>query len=447
LSPRNEDDIVEIYSGVQGGFTLGTPIGLIVKNLDVKKSDYTSFLEIPRPGHADFTYLSKYGIKSSSGGGRSSARETISRVAGGAIAEKVLEIKFNTEIIAWVKSVGNISIPNEINNEIIKSKLSKEYIDKIGTFHVYIINEDKYVKKEEFILSNEFDQSCYYLERISTVSLNEHIQFNIIDKLEDKLNTEQLIEDKIDKDNKKDKDNKIVNTNNSNKPSNTPSIKPKEIIYKDNKYTYFESINTRCPHIPTAINIIKLIMQVKLESDSIGGIVSCVIKNCPQSLGEPCFDKFEASLAKAMLSIPATKGFEIGSGFEGTKLKGSQHNDCFTKKTNRNNISIVNDKLTKPTNVNELSIEKIDLNQKSNNSGGTLGGITTGEDVYFNVAIKPVSTIGKPQYTCDLNGKDTILEAKGRHDPCVVPRAIPIVEAMAALVIADFYLQNKVSKI
>jgi chorismate synthase len=199
------------------------------------------------------------------------------------------------------------------------------------------------------------------------------------------------------------------------------------ISYNDEVFKIFEDINVRCPHIETAILMIDKIKQIKSENDSIGGTVCCVIRNVPQSLGEPCFDKIEADLAKAMLSIPATKGFEIGSGFEGTKLKGSQHNDVFEKDT----INEI---------IKDLSLYKLDLKSKTNFAGGTLGGITTGEIIYFRIAIKPVSTIGKEQLTVDYDNNEQTLTAKGRHDPCVLPRAMPIVEAMSAIVLMDHYL-------
>ena len=304
---RNEGDKVRILSGTENSLTLGTPICAIVKNKDQKPGDY-SFQKkgenyIPRPSHADYTYLEKYGIHASSGGGRSSARETIGRVAGGAVALKILKEQYRIDIIGYVSSVGNIK--------------------------------------------------C------------EDIDTNLI----------------------------------------TRDIVDRTII--------------RCPSTDTALEMINLISYLKSQGDSIGGVVGCVCRNLPTGLGEPCFDKIEALLAHAMLSIPATKGFEIGSGFGACKMKGSEHNDIFLgKKENK-------------------------LETKTNNSGGILGGISNGENIEFNVGFKPPATILKPQETSNISGDKVLLEPKGRHDPCVVNRAIPIVESMAALVILDLLLIQK----
>jgi chorismate synthase len=264
LSPRNEPDIVEIYSGIQDNITLGTPICLVIRNIDMKPGDYKPFSNTPRPGHADFTYLSKYGVKSSSGGGRASARETVARVAAGAVAEKFLKDKFDVEIVSWVNSVGDIEIPKEFTNNLLQSNLTKKYIDDSGTFSLYILGDKE-------LLYNPFHKYCFEIGE----TVNELKDY---------------------------------------------SMSEENIIYDNETYKFKENINIRCPHVLIAAKMIAKIKQIKSQNDSIGGTVSCVIKNCPQSLGEPCFDKFEAELAKAMLSIPATKGFEIGSGFEGTKM-------------------------------------------------------------------------------------------------------------------------------
>ncbi len=300
---RNEADRVTILSGVEKGVTLGTPIGLLVANRDQKPSDYKEMNFVPRPSHADYTYQMKYGIMASSGGGRSSARETIGRVAAGAIAEKILFEAFGVEIVAWVSSVGPIKAP-----ETDAGVLTRQDVDKTMT---------------------------------------------------------------------------------------------------------------RCPDKTTAKQMEALIREVKTAKDSVGGIVSCVVRNVPAGWGEPVFDKLEAKLAHAMLSIPATKGFEIGSGFAGTRMKGSVHNDPFVKKKDR-------------------------LGTITNNSGGVQGGISNGEPILIKVAFKPPATIGLPQETADFKGNPVVLEAKGRHDPCVVPRAVPIVEAMAALVLCDMALCQKI---
>jgi chorismate synthase len=280
LSTRNEPDLIEICSGIQEGVSLGTPICLMVKNIDMKPGDYKSFSQIPRPGHADFTYLSKYGVKSNSGGGRSSARETVARVAAGSLAEIYLKLKFNTEIVSWVNSVGDVEIPKDVQHLLIKDdKIDKKEIDLLGSFSIFFSLSDINTN-HEFILYNNYIGRFFYIN-LNSVKIIE--LFDI-----EKISSENDL---------------------------------KYMIYNDMKFQYSEIINIRCPHPETAAEMIKKIMIIKNENDSIGGTVSCVIRNCPRSLGEPCFDKFEAELAKAMLSIPATKGFEIGSGFEGTKMK------------------------------------------------------------------------------------------------------------------------------
>ena len=299
---RNEADQVRILSGVENGLTLGTPIGLLVNNKDQRPGDYGSMSEIPRPSHADYTYRMKYGIHASSGGGRSSARETIARVAAGAIAEKYLLEQFGVEIVAWVSSVGECDA-----GEVDLLSIRREQVD-----------------------ANE----------------------------------------------------------------------------------------VRCPDVAAAARMSAAVRAARADQDSVGGVVTCVCRNLPAGLGEPAFDRLEANLAHAMLSIPATKGFEIGSGFAGARMCGSQHNDPFVRKGER-------------------------LGTSSNRSGGVQGGISNGEPVYFRVAFKPPATIGQEQQTVDYAGQPMVLAAKGRHDPCVVPRAVPIVEAMAALVIVDLALIQK----
>jgi len=301
-TPRDEADAITILSGVENGVTLGTPIGLSVNNRDQRPGDYGEMTEVPRPSHADYTYLMKYGVKASSGGGRASARETIGRVAAGAIAEKWLKAQFgDATITAYVSSVGAIEA-----SAIDAEGLTRELVDA------------------------------------------------------------------------------------------TP---------------------VRCPDEKTAKKMISAIEEARDAKDSLGGTVTCICRGLPAGLGEPVFDKLEAKLAQAMLSLPAVKGFEIGSGFGGTCMRGSEHNDAFVQKGDG-------------------------LGTATNNSGGVQGGISNGEPVVFRIAIKPVATIGLAQETVDLNGETTTLEAKGRHDPCVLPRAVPIVEAMAALVLADAALQQ-----
>jgi chorismate synthase len=301
-TPRQEPDRVTILSGVENGLTLGTPIALFIANKDQRTRDYKKMLSVPRPSHADYTYQMKYGIRAAGGGGRASARETVSRVAAGAIAAKILKKTYHIEIVAWVSAVGSIEAP-EPNLYTISHKLT-------------------------------------------------------------------------------------------------------------------DLTAVRCPDMETAEKMAQEIRRVKKEQDSVGGIISCICRNVPPGLGEPVFDKMEAILAQAMLPIPAAKGFEIGSGFSGASMRGSEHNDPFILKGDH-------------------------LGTLTNNSGGVQGGISNGEPIFFKVAFKPTSTIGKPQTTADFNGQEVVLKASGRHDPCVVPRAVPIVESMAALVIADLALRQQ----
>jgi chorismate synthase len=300
-SPRKEADSVHILSGVFNGKTTGTPILLLCYNQDMRPEDYEQFKNLYRPSHADFTYTQKYGLRDFRGSGRASARETLARVAAGAIAKKYLTKKLGIEIISYVEQVGDLRTNIPYQNVTMKD-----------------------------------------------------IESNII----------------------------------------------------------------RCPDQKVAEQMIKLVEKVKAEGDSIGGVIKGVIKNVPAGLGEPVFDKLSADLGKAMLSINAVKGFEIGSGFEGAKMRGSEHNDPFI-----------------------ISNKKI--RTKTNYAGGTIGGISSGEDIYFRVAFKPVSTIHKSQNTVNVKNQPVTLEATGRHDPCVLPRAVPIVDAMSALVIMDHYLRNK----
>jgi chorismate synthase len=295
VTQRKEPDDVQFLSGIFEGKTTGTPIGFIIPNTNQKSDDYSHIKDNYRPSHADYVYEKKYGVRDYRGGGRSSARETASRVVAGAIAKQMLSsIKIN----AYVSSVGPIF-------------LEKSY--------------------------QELDFS---------------------------------------------------------KTENNP---------------------VRCPDEKSAIIMEEYIREIRKNGDTVGGTVSCVIQNVPIGLGEPVFDKLHAELGKAMLSINAVKGFEYGSGFSGAKMKGSEHNDLYNP----------------------------DGTTQTNLSGGIQGGISNGMDIYFNVAFKPVATIMQKQESLDNKGNITEMTGKGRHDPCVVPRAVPIVEAMAAIVLADFYLINK----
>ena len=298
VTQRKEEDEVQFLSGIFEGKTTGTPIGFIIPNTNQKSDDYSHIKDTFRPSHADYVYEQKYGIRDYRGGGRSSARETVSRVVGGAIAKQIIpQIKIN----AFVSSVGDI------------------FIDK---------------------------------------------------------------------------------------------------PYQELDFSTIEQNPVRCPDMQVAKRMETYIKEIKKQGDTVGGTITCVIQNVPIGLGEPVFDKLHADLGKAMLSINAVKGFEFGSGFCGARMKGSEHNDAFNP----------------------------DGTTKSNLSGGIQGGISNGMDIYFRVAFKPVATLIQKQEVLNNRGEIIEQQGKGRHDPCVVPRAVPIVEAMAALVIADYFLLNKVNQ-
>ncbi|VEP16868.1 Chorismate synthase [Hyella patelloides LEGE 07179] len=306
-TPRKETDTCEIISGVFEGQTLGTPIAILVRNKDARSQDYNEMSVKYRPSHADATYDAKYGIRNWKGGGRASARETIGRVAAGAIAKKILKQHNNVEIVGYVKRIKDL----------------------------------------EAVVDN------------NTVTL-EQVESNIV----------------------------------------------------------------RCPDSECATKMIDLIDDIRKEKDSLGGVVECVVRDVPKGLGDPVFDKLEADLAKAVMSLPATKGFEIGSGFAGTTMTGSEHNDEF------------------------YIDENGETRTTTNRSGGVQGGISNGENIVIRIAFKPTATVGKEQRTVTNEGAETVLAAKGRHDPCVLPRAVPMVEAMVALVLCDrllsYYGQCKV---
>ena len=329
-TPRDEKDRVEIQSGTENGLTLGTPIALIVRNEDQRPKDYggNTMDKYPRPSHADYTYLHKYGIKASSGGGRSSARETIGRVAAGAIAEKYLSLACGVEIIAFVSSVGN---------------------------------EHLFPPSSKYPSASSNPAFLALISNITRAQVDEHLP-------------------------------------------------------------------VRCPDASASERMAQKIAEYRDRQDSIGGTVTCVIRNCPVGLGEPVFDKLEAELAHAMLSIPATKAFEFGSGFEGCEIPGSTHNDAF--------VAVPADAAQSHPGLRRPDGRTV-LKMKTNHSGGVQGGITNGEPIYFRVGFKSPATIGQAQETVTYDGVSGVLEAKGRHDPCVVPRAVPIVEAMAALVVMD----------
>lgn len=301
VTQRKESDAVRIVSGVFGGVTLGTPIGLVFANEDARSGDYKEVEEKYRPSHADYTYDAKFGVRDWRGGGRASARETAGRVAAGAIAKKLLRARHGVEIVAWVSKVGAISADCDVE----------------------------------------------------TVSLAD-----------------------------------------------------------------VEQTPVRCPDAAVASRMIEAIEVARKSGDSLGGVVTCAARGAPAGWGAPVFDRLEADLAKAMLSLPATKGFEIGSGFAGTDLSGSEHNDAFY-------------------------MEGARVRTRTNRSGGVQGGISNGETIYFRVAFKPTATILREQETVARDGRATTIKGRGRHDPCVLPRAVVVVEAMTALVLADHALRQR----
>ena len=403
-TPRAEKDLVTIMSGTEFGHTLGTPIGLFVPNEDQRPGDYKEMNKIPRPGHADFTYQVKYGTRASSGGGRSSARETIGRVAAGAIAEKFMNETYGTEISCWVSSIGSVVMPDDaVPLSQGNRGWTREEVDTVGCLRM--LRNPKYW--HEITEGEEADAAARSkAQNALELAAEDHFLADL--KATSKKDKDALATMPCYQDHNKvcyNFDGKVVPT-------------PADIA----KWQTDELLPLRCPHPPTASKMATLIRQVKSEKDSIGGTVACVCRNVPPALGEPVFDRLEAMMAHAMLSLPATKGFEFGSGFAGTVLRGSEHNDMFASKSDDTGAAITT---------------------KTNFAGGTLGGISSGADVYFRVAVKPVSTIGRAQTTTTFDGKEVVLEAKGRHDPCVLPRTPPLVEGMAALVLADAALMQR----
>ena len=301
VTPRKESDTVQILSGTFEGKTLGTPISMWVKNEDQRSEAYSEMATKFRPSHADYTYQAKFGIRAWPGGGRTSARETIGRVAAGAIAKKILRERFGVEVLAYVQTVKDITAT----------------IDR---------------------------------EKVTITQVESNI--------------------------------------------------------------------VRCPDPQAALKMVDLITEMKLTGNTVGGIIECVARKVPVGWGEPVFDRLEADLAKAMLSLPASKGFDIGSGFGGITLTGREHNDAFRAEDGK-------------------------VFTTTNRSGGIQGGISNGETIYFRVAFKPVATVMHEQDTVNTEYKNTTLKGRGRHDPCVLPRAVPMVEAMAALVLVDHALRQK----
>ncbi|WP_306643298.1 chorismate synthase [Sanyastnella coralliicola] len=303
---RKESDTVQILSGVFEGKTLGTPIGFIIPNQDQRSKDYSHIKDVYRPSHADYTWQMKYGHRDYRGGGRSSARETASRVVGGAVAQAFLSTR-NIEVIAWVERVKDLTIDNAYDH----SGVSKTDVDQT-----------------------------------------------------------------------------IV----------------------------------RCPHLASAEQMISLIDETRKKGDTVGGSIRCIVRGMPAGIGEPVFDKLHAELAKALFSINAVKGVELGSGIQGTYDYGSEQNDSFASTEG-------------------------EIKTTSNNSGGIQGGISNGEEISLSIAFKPVATIMQDQSTVDTAGQEAVAKGKGRHDPCVLPRAVPIVEAMTAMVIADALLRGRASRV
>lgn len=371
-TPRDEKDRVEIQSGVERGVTLGTPIAMLVRNQDQRPHDYTddTLDTYPRPSHADFTYLEKYNVKASSGGGRSSARETIGRVAAGALAEKYLKEAYGIEIVAFVSSVGKVHIPRYPGEQLAQN----------------VVNGAALVASTEAKDGVQVDKKSFYGESETDGPPQT--------KVDNVINTDHLTEEEAEE---------------------PLSQEFRQLLATITRAKVDENA-IRCPHELAAERMRQRILLAKANNDSIGGTVTCVIRGVPSGLGEPCFDKLEAKLAHAMLSIPATKGFEIGSGFRGTEVAGSRHNDKFVLKPDGR------------------------LGTITNWSGGIQGGISNGEDIYFRVGFKSPATISQNQSTATYDGKQGTLNTRGRHDPCVVPRAVPIVEAMAALVVIDAVL-------
>lgn len=327
---RDEADKVEILSGVFEGKSTGCPIGFIVRNTNHHSQDYENMRCLFRPSHADYTYSYKYGIRDHRGGGRSSARITISRCVAGALAKLALR-QLGITIQAYTSQVGNIAL--------------------------------------------ERDYRLYDLSKTET---------NVV----------------------------------------------------------------RCPDEKKAQEMEKLIAEVKSQGDTIGGTITCVIKGCPPGIGEPEFGKLHAALGGAMLSINAVKGFEYGAGFDGVTARGSEQNDVFISSTRKNPTTDPDPSfIADSSSLYKSEGLQPNISTKTNHSGGIQGGISNGEDIYFRIAFKPVATILQEQQTVDLEGNPTTLKARGRHDPCVLPRAVPIVEAMAAITVFDYFLASKTEKL
>ena len=417
-TPRDEADQVTILSGTERGLTLGTPIGLFVPNENVRPGDYSEMDSIPRPGHADYTYQVKYGVRASSGGGRSSARETIGRVAAGAIAEKWLQGTYGTTIVTFVSAIGRVALPREHEAHASGRPWTRAEVDSLGTLTILRhaseggwrlagAAEGPGAQAPLDAADDEAFAACkgpYANAQLPVYEGSDGVLYS--------------------------RSGGIVALSGA---AGWPSAELLAMWRAGGA-----AIALRCPHGPTAAAMATEIRVVKAAADSTGGVLTTVCSKVPVGLGEPCFDKLEARLAAAMLSLPATKGFEIGSGFAGTALRGSEHNDMFLPSAQGG----AGGGAAPPSGAAAGAAVAAApppclLKTATNNAGGTLGGISNGADIVFRVAIKPVSTISQPQSTATYTGQAAVLVAKGRHDPCVLPRAPPLVEAMAALVLAD----------
>ena len=406
-TPRDEADLVSILSGTEHGLTLGTPIGLFVPNENVRPTDYSEMDSIPRPGHADYTYQVKYGVRASSGGGRSSARETIGRVAAGAIAEKWLALTYGTAIVSFVSAVGPVVLAREHERHPSGRPWTREEVDSLGTLTILRNPATGWhgsapTPAEQAVLDAAEDEAFAAAEGSAEAASTPAYE---------------------------GADGRLFSRTGAVLP-------PMEEAALAARRGASACIALRCPHGPTAAAMATEIRVVKAAQDSTGGVLTTVCSRVPIGLGEPCFDKLEARLAAAMLSLPATKGFEIGSGFAGTALRGSAHNDMFLPSAGGGGGGGGGSSAASAS-ASASAPEPVLLRTATNNAGGTLGGISNGADIVFRVAIKPVSTISQPQHTATFSGRAAVLMAKGRHDPCVLPRAPPLVEAMAALVLID----------
>ncbi len=471
-TPRAESDLVTILSGTERGRTLGTPIGLFVPNKNVRPGDYKEMSTVPRPGHADYTYQAKYGIRAASGGGRSSARETIGRVAAGAIAEKFLQSTYGTEIVSFVSSVGAVELPRCHWFHPAGRAWSRAEVDQRGQLQV--LRHPQHWKRHVA----HTEDSHADVSGVSgggggsaapppSAAQAPPTDSTATDAAAAEAKAAQAAADAAD-------EAAFVAAMATGAYDNVPcylawdgtvlGAQGAVLGRRGDAFTYpntsqevqlvhstnctDELVPVRCPHAPTAARIASLIRVTKAASDSIGGTVVTTAYNVPVGLGEPAFDKAEAMLAHAMLSLPATKGFEIGSGFDGTRLNGSQHNDAFEGAGPSASTSAAQSAM-QPSEVADGDQGHVVpltcattalLAPKTNNAGGTLGGISSGAPLVFRVAVKPVSTIGRAQSTATFEGASSTLEAKGRHDPCVLPRTPPLTEAMTALVLADLAL-------